>query len=592
MTGRLGAGHRWRGEDGVIPFVLVGIVALGGVLGAAWAGHEWSQSLLGEAGGELTVWVLRGAFWALDLVALQASMSPVNTDWYTPVLTGPALPLYALAALVVVGTLLAEVITGIAQGNTTRIVQAVFRALLAGMLATIAATVLLSLAGALSEVGRAALAASGTTVDAPLIPLQEVLMESAEDRDGAGVELFIAFLAAVVIVFTSVSIYFILAMRPVVLAAIIVFLPIAHALSVWEPMRRVQLRVWSLAVAVLLAEAAILTMFAVTNTAMGQPQGVDRLIFGTFGLLLAALAPAALARIVGAPELHSAVSTMSRGSKALAIGGGLLAFKGARTAMGGAGGAAAAGAMGGSALEATGPGGGGGGPAGGGSGPSGRPSGPTPAAGGGGGAAGRTAATAGSSMAGSSGTAAVIPATSTGAATAATGAGASSGSGRTATTAAAGVGEVGGDGSGSVSGSVGGQATGTGTSTSGRHLTAVPSASAAASHPGPGTGGVQAGSGAAGAGTGGPLQPTSQPPGAAADGPPSGAPTGGRDGASSPAASQPALRARGSGGAGPGGQPSTPPTAGSGTGVNGAQGAAAPVGWSSALQTHREVGRG
>ena len=205
----------WGAQDGAIPFVLVGLVALGGVLGAAWAGHEWSQRLLGEAGGELTVWVLRGAFWALDLVALQASMSPVHTDWYTPVLTGPALPLYALAGVVMVGTLLAEVVTGMVQGNTLRIVQAVFRALLAGMLAAVGATVLLSVAGGLSEVGRAALAASGTTVDAPLIPLQEVLMEATEDRDTAGVELFIAFLAAVMIVFTSVSIYFILAMRPI-----------------------------------------------------------------------------------------------------------------------------------------------------------------------------------------------------------------------------------------------------------------------------------------------------------------------------------------------------------------------------------------
>ncbi len=347
----------WQAQDGAIPFVLVGVVALGGVLGVAWTGNEWSQRLLGEAGGELTVWVLRGAFWALDLVALQASMSPVNTDWYTPVLTGPALPLYALAGVVMVATLLAEVLTGMVQGNTLRIVQAVFRALLAGMLAAVGATVLLSVAGALSEVGRAALAASGTTVDAPLIPLQEVLMEATEDRDTAGVELFIAFLAAVVIVFTSVSIYFILAMRPVVLAAIIVFLPIAHALSVWEPLRRVQLRLWSVAVAVLLAEAAILTMFAVANTAMGQPDGVDRLIFGTFGLLLAALAPAALARIVGAPELHSAVSTMSRGSKTLAIGGGLLAAKGATAAVRGGGGRAlaAGGSAGSSALESSSP---------------------------------------------------------------------------------------------------------------------------------------------------------------------------------------------------------------------------------------------
>jgi hypothetical protein len=369
-------GRGWDGdEDGAIPFVLVGVAALGGTLGAAWAGHEWSQRLLGEAGGELTVWVLRGAFWALDLVALQASMEPVDADWYTPVLEGPALPLYALAALVMVGTLLAETITGMVQGNTPRIVQAVFRALVAGMLATVGASLLLAVGGALSEIGRIALQASGTSVDAPLIPLQEVLMDTAEQRAEGGVELFIAFLAGLVIVLTSLSIYFLLAMRPVVLAAIIVFLPIAHAVSVWTPMRRVQLRIWSLAFAVLLADAAILTMFAVANTAMGQPEGVDRLIFGTFGLLLAALSPAALARIVGAPELHSAVQTMSRGSKALAIGAGLAAVKGGQRSLGHAvaAGGRPGGSGGSSALEAAGPtpGGGPSGGAAGGSGPSG-----------------------------------------------------------------------------------------------------------------------------------------------------------------------------------------------------------------------------
>jgi hypothetical protein len=362
VTGR----ERWRDEAGAIPFVLIGIGALGSVLGAAWVGHEWSQRLLDEAGGVLPVWVLRGAFWAMDLVALQAATEPVNADWYTPVLEGPAVPLLVLAAVVMVATLIAEVIGGIVQGNTTRIVTAVFRALIAGMLATVAASLLLAIGGALSEIGRAALAASGTAVDAPLIPLQEVLMDTAEQREDAGVELFIAFLAGLVIVFTSLSIYFLLAMRPVVLAAIIVFLPIAHALSVWAPMRRIQMRVWSLAFAVLLADAAILTMFAVANTAMGQPEGVDRLIFGTFGLLLAALSPAALARIVGAPELHSAVQTMSRGSKALAAGAGFAAIKGGRASLGHATASRGGGTSGGgaSALDGAGPAAGGGGTAG------------------------------------------------------------------------------------------------------------------------------------------------------------------------------------------------------------------------------------
>ena len=322
---------RLHGEDGAIPFVLVGVVALGGVLGLSWAGQEWAQSLLREAGGELTVWVLRGAFWALDLVALQASATPITRDWYTPVLEGPALPIYALAGLVMVATLIAEVIAGMVTGNTTRIIQAIFRALVAGMLASAGGALLLAIGGALSNLGRIALDASGTGVDAPLVPLQEVLMESALQRD-TGVELFVVFLAGLVIVFTALAIYFTLAMRPVLLAALIVFLPVAHALSVWTPMRRVQVRAWSLAFAVLLADAAILTMFAVTNTVMGQPEGVDRLIFGTFGLLLAALAPAALARIVGAPELQTAVQSMSRGSRVVAVGAGALAVKGALTA--------------------------------------------------------------------------------------------------------------------------------------------------------------------------------------------------------------------------------------------------------------------
>ena len=340
-------------EQGAIPFVVVGVIALGGVLGAAWAGGEWSQMLVGRAGGELTAWVLRGAFWALDLVALQASTAPTTTDWYTPVIEGPALPLYALAALVMVATLIAETIAGIVTGNTTRIVQAVIRAIVAGMLATVGAGLLLAIGGALSDLGRIALDASGAGVDAPLVPLQEVLMDTAEQRE-AGAELFIAFLAGLVIVFTSLAIYFTLAMRPVLLAAVIVFLPIAHALGVWTPMRRVEVRTWALGFAVLLADAAILTMFAVTNTVIGQPQGVDRLIFGTFGLLLAALAPAALARIIGLPELHTAVQSMTRGSRVVAAGAGIMAAKGALLA-------AATGASAAGAAAAGGRGGGGGG---------------------------------------------------------------------------------------------------------------------------------------------------------------------------------------------------------------------------------------
>jgi hypothetical protein len=256
-------------------------------------------------------------------------------------------------------------------GNTARIVQAVIRAIVAGMLATIGAGLLLAIGGALSDLGRITLDASGAGVDAPLVPLQEVLMDTAEQRE-SGAELFIAFLAGLVIVFTSLAIYFTLAMRPVLLAAVIVFLPVAHALSVWTPMRRVELRTWALAFAVLLADAAIMTMFAVTNTVIGQPQGVDRLIFGTFGLLLAALAPAALARIIGIPELQTAVQSMTRGSRVVAAGAGIVAAKGALLAAatgrsatgvatsGGAGGAGAAGAAG-SALDGPGPAGGGGG---------------------------------------------------------------------------------------------------------------------------------------------------------------------------------------------------------------------------------------
>lgn len=355
MIGRL-----WREEDGAIPFVVVGVVALGGVLGLAWAGQEWANALLREAGGELTVWVLRGAFWALDLVALQASTDPVNRDWYTPVLEGPALPIYALAGLAMVATLIAEVIAAMVTGNTTRTVQAIFRALVAGMLASAGGSLLLAVGGALSRIGRWALLAAGTTVDAPLVPLQQVLMDSAQQRD-SGAELFIVFVAAIVIVFTALAIYFTLAMRPVLIAALIVFLPIAHALSVWTPMRRVQIRAWALAAAVLLADAAILTMIAVTNTVAGQPEGVDRLIFGTFGLLLAALAPAALARIVGTPELQTAVASMSRASRVVAAGAGVAAAKGVLFAghlgRSGSGGAATAATAAGAALLPAGTGG-------------------------------------------------------------------------------------------------------------------------------------------------------------------------------------------------------------------------------------------
>ncbi len=321
---------RWRrwhqDEDGLAP-VLVGAGVVGGLLGASWLGADWASSLLRRAGGELTAWVLSGAFWVIDLVAAQAAAAPAELDVFTPVLEGPALPIWALAALVCVAALLAEVIGGVVTGNVPRMVTAVFRAIIAGLLATAGGSLLLMVGGALSDLGRIALQASGTTVDAPLLPLQEVLMETARAQTGAP-ELFVAFLAALVIVFSGLAIYFLLAMRPVLLAILIVFLPVAHALSVWEPLRRVQLRAWALAFAVLLSDAAVLTMFAVANTAAAQVAGVDRLIFGTFGMLLAALAPAALARVVGAPELQTAVTSMSSGSRRM-VGTGAVAAKGA-----------------------------------------------------------------------------------------------------------------------------------------------------------------------------------------------------------------------------------------------------------------------
>src|SRR5690606_12443622 len=132
--------------------------------------------------------------------------------------------------------------------------------------------------------------------------------------------------------------------------------------------------------------------------AMGQPEGIDRLIFGTFGLLLAALAPAALARVVGAPELQTAVQSMSGGSKLLALGAGAMAAKGALGAVGaGAGSVGRARARNGaSALEGVGPGGSsggalpGGGPTGGGS-SGGRGGGPGGGAGGSSSGGGRSA---------------------------------------------------------------------------------------------------------------------------------------------------------------------------------------------------------
>lgn len=65
----------------------------------------------------------------------------------------------------------------------------------------------------------------------------------------------------------------------------------------------------------LLADSAVLTTFAVANTVMGRPEGVDRLLFGTFGLAVAAIAPAALARVVGTPELQTPVQALRHGTR-------------------------------------------------------------------------------------------------------------------------------------------------------------------------------------------------------------------------------------------------------------------------------------
>lgn len=313
---------RWADEEGLIQAVAVGAAGLAGTLGVAWwANSDWTSMLMREAGGSLTAFVLRGAFSVVDLVAAQAAASPAGGDWWAPLRDGPAVPLVQLAAVVTVLSLLGEAVRGAVTGNTSAIAQACIRAVTAGFLATAGGGLMLLIGDAFSGIGEAALSASGASIDAPLVPLQQVLMDTATQHE-SGVELFLAFVCGIVIVLAGLTIYLILAMRPVLLAVLIVWLPVAHALSVWRPLSRVASKAWAMGFAVLLADAAILTTFAVVNTVGGQPEGIDRLLFGTAGLVLAAMSPAALARVVGAPEAERAAMALRRGGQAAGVGAG------------------------------------------------------------------------------------------------------------------------------------------------------------------------------------------------------------------------------------------------------------------------------
>lgn len=345
------------GQDGfgALGLLVVGVVVAAGGLVAA----NHFEGLAAMAGGQITQWVLQGAYWVLEMIGVQvAEGTTQGLDWRA-VMEGPAVPLYVLGGLVAVAMLVFEVVGGMLQGNLPRLVQAVFRAIWVGILATGGAMLLFTIAEALSAVGETALNHAGATVDAPLARLQDAML-AATDADELQIELFVAFILGLVIVVSGITIYVMLAMRPLLLALLVVWLPTMEAVSVWQPMRRARLRSWSWGIAILLADTIIMSTFAVTTAltcsgdvpadVQGPPSNIaplidaepdssggmcvggtaaDRMMMGMFGVMLAAAAPAAIARIAGTPEIHGPIQSATAGVKRggrVAVGGGLTAL--------------------------------------------------------------------------------------------------------------------------------------------------------------------------------------------------------------------------------------------------------------------------
>ena len=273
--------------------------AAGGV--ASKAASAAGNSVLDALGG----WVASGAVWFLDRIGTvleQASEVHLGAPWFA----SHEKVMVDLGAVFVLPLLVAATIQAILRQDHRIILRAAFVNLPLALLLTAVAVQLVELALSVTDQLSGAVASgSGDALHQALANL-EASFTRAAIQDNAGVSSFVVFMVASLVVIGAVTLWLELLVRGAAIYVAVLFLPLALASLVWPAISHWARRLTEILAALVLSKFLIVAILSLAAGAVASgtsdSQGMDTALAGAALLLLAAVSPYALLRLVPMAE--------------------------------------------------------------------------------------------------------------------------------------------------------------------------------------------------------------------------------------------------------------------------------------------------
>lgn len=287
----------------------VGEAVAGGIGDAVGAGADAAAS---AAMNGVVAWASEGSAWLVTEIVkeIERSTRPeLDQEWFTERYQGMVALAAALAALF----LLAAVGQAIVAQDVSRLLRAAFVHLPYAMLMTFVAVTLTQLGLRVTDEMTAwVLRGTGQDIREAFRGLGAILSMTNGNSYAAP---FVVFLNAVLISVVALIVWLELVMREAAVYVDLAFLPLTLIAIVWERTAHWSRRLAEWLVAIILAKFTIAAAFALAASALtgglGDDGGVSTVLAGSAVLLIAALTPWALLRLM--PFAEAAAGSLTRG---------------------------------------------------------------------------------------------------------------------------------------------------------------------------------------------------------------------------------------------------------------------------------------
>ena len=279
-------------------------------------------------------WVASGAESALKETAkvIGETTSPeLTSSWFSSSYWRVA----GIAALLTIPFLCAAAIHALVRSDLGLLTRAAFGYLPLSLLAVGVASQLTMLLLAGTDEMSSIVASAAAHADSVFLATTSVTAIAASVATG---DPFVAFLAAIITVAATLSLWLELLVRDAAVYVIVLMLPMFFAAMVWPARRTLAIRAIETLIALILSKFAIVAVLSLGGSALGHSTipGVASVLTGATLVLLAAFTPWALLRILPLHEVASAAAGgLSQGPRqairdatdaAMELGDGSLAF--------------------------------------------------------------------------------------------------------------------------------------------------------------------------------------------------------------------------------------------------------------------------